>query len=349
MPATVHALPKGSMNQIGVSLETGWTISSNFVKVPVEVLASGELSATAKTLWMVLANQANFRPISKSQIDIALGVHRGTRLRLLKELRDLGLIKGEDHHLILVDPRPILRRMEKQREEAHALLAKTVYKDDPDSFGPVEPKEPKEKPDYFGAATDAWNSYRPRDYAKVRKLSTGLLQALDAHLKALKVEPHNYEAFFSVLKAGVERSKFWSQDNNSKTLQSLIGFGAPTSKKFNNVYTLYNDGLDAPSASPVSEDQRQDSVLLPKACRKLIDDYDEAQYHFYDCYFKPDCPTEYAARFLIDKEQALVNAGLDPAKFRFMHHSADRVQWPTNTPAPSKPREIFWSYKEDHE
>jgi len=333
------------MTAISVSSEKGWIVNSNFVKVPVEVLTSAELSTSAKLLWMILANQSDFRPIHKSQIDLALSVHRGTRLRLFKELRDLGLIHGQEHHVLLSDPRPILRKLAKERRQAHELMDETVCRDTSEPVQLPDTKETKEKPDYFTLATEAWNLYRPADYAKVRKLSSGLLQALDAHLKALKLNAHDYHLFFSVIKAGVERSRFWSHENSSKTLQSIIGFGAPTAKKFSNVYTLYNDGLDEPKSQPIEEHQRIEKIVLPKHCRKIIDDYDEAQYHYYECYFKPDCDTEYAAKFLIEKEEKLKAEGLDPASFRLMHHSVDLVAWPTDTPAPTKPREQFWSYR----
>jgi hypothetical protein len=335
------------MSLIAVSKEQNWDCSSNFVKVPVEMVACQDLSATAKLLWVILANQAGFRSISKAQLDAVLGVHRATRLRLLKELRELGLVKGEEHHLILVNPIPILRGLKKKRIEAEKTLAQTILRDEPGNE-PEKPKEPKEKPDYFRHATEAWNSYRPKDYSKVIKLSAGLLQAIDAHIKALKIEAHDYKAFFSVIKAGIERSQFWSKENSSKTLQSIVGFGAPTSKKFNNVFALYNDGLEAPIAKPLTEVERQDKLVLPAKCRKLIDDYDEAQYYYYECYFKPNCPTDIAAQFLTEKEEALVEAGLNPAQFRVLHHSADRVPWPTNTPTPTKPRENFWSYRNEN-
>lgn len=334
------------MNAISVSSEKGWTIASNFVRVPVELLASTELSSAAKVLWMILFNQSDFRPISKSQLDLALGVHRGTRLRLLKELRELGLIKGQEHHVILVDPRPTLRRLAKEKALAHKALAEVVSREAPRPETEKQPKAPVEKPDYFSLAKEAWNSYRPADYAKINKLSSGLLQALDAHLKALKIQPHDYELFFSIMKAGIEKSKFWSQDNSSKTLQSIIGFNAPTAQKFTNVYSIYNEGLDAPISKPITESERKDKTVFPSSYRKLIDDYDEAQFHYYECYFKVDCPKEPSAKFLIEKESKLVEAGLDPKLFRIMHHSVDEVAWPTDTPAPTKPRETFWSYKD---
>lgn len=335
------------MSLISVSKEQSWDCSANFVKVPVELLASQDLSPAAKMLWVILHNQAGFRSISKAQLDTVLGVHRATRLRLLKELREIGLIKGTEQHLLLVNPLPIVRALKRTREEAQRTLAQTIMRDLPDALPEEKPKEPKEKPDYFKLATEAWNAYRPKDYAKVLKLSAGLLQAIDAHIKALKIEAHDYQAFFSILKSGIERSTFWSVDNSSKTLQSIVGFGAPTSKKFNNVFTLYNDGLNAPASAPVSEQERRDKVVLPAHCRRLIDDYDEAQYYYYECYFKPDCPTEIAAQFLIEKEQALIENNLNPADFRFMHHSADSVKWPTDTPAPTQPRETFWTYKSE--
>lgn len=345
-PRTLGRLTTHPVSLISVSKERSWDCSQNFVKVPVELVASCDLSSGAKVLWTILVNQAGFRPISKAQLDTVLGVHRATRLRLLKELREIGLVKGTESHLLLVDPLPVLRELRKQREVAQRTLAETILRDS-STPQPEKIKEPKEKPDYFRAATEAWNAYRPKDYAKVIKLSAGLLQAIDAHLKALKIQAHDYNAFFSVLKAGVDRSDFWANQNSSKTLQSIVGFGSPTAKKFHNVFSLYNDGLEAPVAKPLTEKERRDKVVYPKSYQRLIDDYDEAQHYYYECYFKPDCATDIASQFLIEKEQALAEVGLDPALFRVMDHRADYVEWPTETPTPTKPREIFWTYRSD--
>jgi hypothetical protein len=337
------------MTPVIVSKASQWDCQSSFVKVPVRLLLCDALTSNAKLLWMTLANQAGFRPISKSVLDCRLGIHRSTRSRLMEELRDLGFVSGTDRHLIVNDPIPILEKLEKEDDESR-VLAKEQMLSEPDETANEKPKPKKkeEKHDYVMQATESWNKHRPTNYQKINRLSSQLLKAIDLHLTALGMKIGDYDQFFSVLKTGIERSKFWSNENSSKTLQSIVGIGSPTSKKFQNVFSLYNDGLEPED----NEDFKRRADNKPKrvieaSLRKLIDQYDEAQYYYVEAAAPSSAykhQLDSRTLFLIQTEEAMRNAGLEPADFRMMNNY---VEWPTDTPAPSKARERFWTYTDE--
>jgi hypothetical protein len=323
--------------KISISKATEWNLE-RFAKVPPELLICDALTPTTKLLWILLANQANFRPISKSVLEHRLGIARSTRIRALAELREHGFVTGTDQHLVLHDPLPILDKIA-QRDECSRLAARIDL--GIEEIAPAKPKREKpEKQDYFEAATEAWNEHRPANYGGVRRMSAELLKAVDNHIAALRIQPHDYEHFFSVLAAGVERSAFWSKENSNKSLQSIVGIGSPTSKKFQNVYTLYNDGLDAPQDRPKVKRPR-DTVVIPARAQALIQDYDELHYLYSDAIMNSPERLPDLGKRIEHVEAQFKELGLEPADFRMAYGIPS---WPTNTPEPSSPRKVFWRY-----
>jgi hypothetical protein len=335
--------------KVSVSKKSSWDIHT-FAKAPLELLLCEDLHPNSKLLWIVLANQVRFGPIDKSVLDKMIGIHRSTRIRCIKELKEYGLIEGTEDKIVLVDPIPVLRRMidvsYNARAEIKNLLDKanaeqeTDIRTDKSSKQELKPKEN----DYFQQATDAWNSFRPANYSKINRLSSQLLRSIDAHIMALKLKPHAYADFFSVLKNGIEHSTFWSKDNSSKTLQSIVGIGSPQSKKYQNVYTLYNDGLNYDKAEAVLEQDRKDELVLKAKHRRLIDDYDEL--HMMYCNLLRDDPDniDILTPRILKIEQAFREEGLDPARFRLMFRLPS---WPSDVPEPREPREQFWRYDDE--
>lgn len=276
-----------------------------------------------------------------------IGIHRSTRIRCIKELKEYGLIEGTENDIILVDPIPVLKKMidtsYKARLEVKNLLDRAANELDQ----AVDEKPVKKKADdndYFQQATDAWNSFRPANYSKINRLSSQLLKSIDAHISALKLKPHAYEDFFSVLKNGVEHSSFWSKENSSKTLQSIVGIGSPQSKKYQNVYTLYNDGLNYGKAEAVLEQDRKDEVVLKAKHRRLIDDYDELHMMYSNLLRDDPENADILSPRILKIEQAFRDEGLDPARFRLKFRMPS---WPSDVPEPSEPREQFWRYDDE--
>lgn len=291
---------------------------------------------------MLLINQVGYKQVSNSVMDTCLGIHRTTRVRCLAELRELGFIKGNDQHIILCDPMPILKRLKKQRRSTEDEIEEIVKSNEVSNVEEAAPT-PLEPRDYMQDASDAWNRYRPKDYQKIRRISSQLVKSVDTHMRELGVQAHDYNQFFSILKAGIEKSAFWSKANTNKTLQSITGIGTPTDKKKTNVYALFNEGIDAPSAS-VSEEERADTVVYPAAFRKVIDEYDAAQTAYSQAYFDRR-PTDGVAEYVVRTENDLRAIGLDPARFRFDFGIS---KWPTSTPEPAKARVVNWTYDDEY-
>lgn len=294
----------------------------------------------------MLMNQVGFKPVSIGAIDRCLGIHRSTRIRCLAELRELGFIAGTDSHFVLNDPLPILKdlrsKKDKALKEADELLDAFSTDTQQELTSEGESSEKKLR-DYMQEATDAWNRYRPKDYHKIRRISAPLVKALDIHMRELGIKAHHYEEFFSILKTGIERSEFWSKNNSNKTLQSITGIGSPTDKKKLNVYSLFNDGVDAPAAS-VEEVERNDTITFPAEYRPLIDEYEAAQTAYSNAYFSRSLDEGFCD-YIRRTEAALKQAGLDPAMFRYKYGIKN---WPTDTPEPDKARVVNWKFDDEY-
>jgi len=325
-----------------VSKESDWNVNS-FVKVPFQLIICDELHSNSKLLLMLLINQIGFKPVSNSVMDRCLNIHRSTRTRCLVELRELGFIKGNDTQIVVCDPMPILLNLKKKRKWLESQIEEIAGTNEVVKQATLQAEEKPKPRDYLQEATDAWNRYRPKDYRKIRRISSQLVKAIDLHMKDLSVKSHDYEEFFSVLKTGVERSDFWSKTNSNKTLQSITGIGAPTDKKKANVYALFNDGIEAPSSS-VEEDERSDTTVYPAAYRNIIDEYDAAQ-TLYSQAYRERSVTDDHRLYVIRTEKAIVDIGLNPAKFRFKFGIKD---WPTETPEPASSRIVNWSYDDEN-
>lgn len=328
-----------------ITKDSDWAVPA-FAKAPIELLFCEDLHPTTKLLWIVLANQANFKPIDKSVLDKRIGIHRSTRIRCMKELKEFGLIKGVEPDIILVDPIPILRKLREEDMKSRKMVDEEILGNVQPELVQVEKTDKKpvlNKSELLTDATSAWNNYRPKNYSKVNRMSSQMLKAIDLHIAALGLKPKSYNDFFSTLKAGVEHSPFWSNDNTSKTLQSIVGIGQPQSKKYQNVYSLYNEGLNYEKAEATKEEDRQDEIVLPKRLRKLIDYYDELHFRYsQECYGDPKV-VEILNKQIIDTEQKMRDENLDPAKFRLKF----AIPWPTDIPEPEKSREEFWKYDDE--
>lgn len=329
-----------------VSKSKEWDIESNYVKVPIDLIRCSYLTPNAKLILIALMNQVGWPPVWHSALDELLGIHRSTRIRCINELKELGFISGTDSHYLLNDPiialQKLIKDQIKTKEEVVKVLSSEEYLDMVEK-GASQDKE-QSKRDYIQEATDAWNMFRPKDYQKIRRISAPLIKAIDIHMKDLGIKAHDYNQFFSVLKSGISKSAFWSTQNSSKTLQSITGIGTPTDKKRSNVYSLFNEGIDKP-AEAVDEEDRSDTIVYPAKYRKIIDEYEAAQYTYNEQY-RNNRVTPELDDYVIRTEQALKDAGLDPIKFRFKY---GMKTWPTDTPEPEASRVVNWTYDDEYD
>jgi hypothetical protein len=327
-----------------VSKSSDWDIDS-YVKVPFSLVCCEHLTSSSKLILIALYNQVGFRPVNYSTLDRLLGIHRSTRIRCFAELRELQFLNGDDNHLVLNDPIPVLKKLiksgQKDQIQAQEVLSYEDYVKQALSLEEDAPKTVKR--DFLQEATDAWNRYRPKDYKKISRISAQIIKAIDIHMRDLRVPPHHYEEFFSILKAGIEKSDFWSTQNSAKTLQSITGVGAPTDKKKGNVYALFNDGVQQP-AEPTEEQERADTIVYPAKYRKLIDEYESAQTLYNEAYRNRALQDDHR-QYVIRTERELTEAGLDPAQFRFKFGIR---HWPTDVKEPAESRVVNWSFDDEY-
>lgn len=333
---------------LSVSKAKDWQISS-FLKVPFHLVICDELTPNSRLLLMFLMNQIGYKSVSFSVVDRLIGFHRSTRIRCLAELKELNFIEGTDSHLVVNDPQPILANLKNSRkktfDQAYAIMSEDEFMEDLSYRQHSKQVKAQEsvKRDFLQEATDAWNRYRPKNYQKISRVSAQIIKAVDLHMRDLSVPAHHYEEFFSILKAGVEKSEFWSTQNTSKTLQSITGIGTSTDKKKSNVYALFNDGVQRP-ATPIEEEERSDTTVFPAKYRKLIDEYESAQTMYNEAY-RGRSLTEDHRDYIVRTEQDLSNAGLDPARFRFKFGIRD---WPTTVLEPVESRVVNWSFDDEY-
>lgn len=320
-----------------------------YAKAPTDLLLCDDLSANSKLLWIVLANQANFRPIDKSVLDRRLGIHRSTRLRCMKELRELRLISGTEEHVIIHNPLPILRQLREEdnrsRKIAEEELLDPMYeiKEEVDIPTPADKAEKKRqaRENLLEKAVDAWNKYRPDNYSKINKMSAQLLTAVDTQMKSLGLKTGDYDQFFSVLKAGIANNDFWANENRSKNLQSIVGMGSPTTQKFYNVQLLYDDGLRYDKPEPLEEKDRKNIKIVPFAMRTKIEDYERLNYQYFTLWKSNKEDPDILKDQIIDAEKELRDNGLEPALFRLPYPF---TAWPTDVPVATEDQKALWKY-----
>lgn len=328
-----------------VSKQPDWDLR-RFVKVPPQLLFCNDLHANSKLLLIMLMNQVGFKPVSISVIDRCLNVHRSTRIRCMAELRELGFVKGDDTHIILIDPIPVLAKLKARKERLDQEIRETVEAAEDSeiaNIGTLGNKQEPQRRDYPQEAAAAWNNYRPKDYQRIRRMSAPLLKAIDCHMRELRVPAHCYEEFFAILKAGIEKSRFWSVDNTNKTLQAITGIGNSSDKKRGHVYALFNDGVEAP-AQATNEEERSDTTVFPSSYRKVIDEYEAAQHNYHQAYLARKLTTAHE-EYVIRTEDAIKDLGLEPSRFRFKFGIGS---WPTETPEPEEARVVNWTYEDDY-
>lgn len=342
-PAMVRAQP-AQLVKISVSKDTPWEPVS-YAKAPLELLLCDDLTPNSKLLWIVLANQTRFGPIPKSVLDRRIGIHRATRVRCMADLKELGFISGTPEHVILHDPIPILAQLRALDAESRAIVEQQMLEPCDEAIQPQQkPRKEKKETNYFNDATEAWNKYRPANYSKINRLSHQVLKALDLHMKSLGHKAHDYDGFFAVLKAGIDHSVFWSKTNTNKTLQSIVGIGQPQTQKYQNVYTLYNEGLNHGKAEAVSEEDRSDEIVIKSSMRKVIDTYENLHYLYYNLSKTEPGKENIFDERILKVEQEIRDAGLDPARFRMKYQLNS---WPSDVPEPVDSRRVTWIYDDE--
>lgn len=279
-----------------------------------------------KLIWCLLMSLGDSKLASVTDIDVALQIHRHTRTNAIAELCELGFLRGMTAGVVVQNPLTANPRL-----QYHSFIFEDGAEAGDGTEVPVASRA-----DQLAAA---WNAHRPADYARIERPHAGLIKAVNAHMKDLGVKRYDYDAFFSVIAAGVRRSHFWSKENRNKTLVAITGLNRPTEKKSANVMRLYTEGLGV-SPEERQEPSRVDTLVLPASLRPLVSEYHAAQYAFAVAYDNRRADPAHAARVL-RAESAIRDAGFDPQLFRLLLPQVPDAMWPTpvKSPAPGGSRE----------
>ena len=303
----------------------------HFVKLPIEVMCSALLGSQAKLIYAALADKVSYcqrlgqiPTIHRHQIEAMTGCSRSARERALSNLREYGLIRDEGHTIWLTGSFTRLRvEREERTKYIEAVFKETENRIEGKKEIVVLPKpKSKEPEEVLEELRQAWNKYKPENYAEIKVASNSLQRSVDTHIRNLNLKPKSYDEFFQVLCAGIKNSKFWGQENSRKQLVSVTGNGAPIQKKLDHVVSLYNDGLES-----LDIDQSTLSVHIPRRLQSQIESAERFRMHYAqriqalvagkvikDATVRENILAEYKTDFEILKglEQQLLDLGVNP-------------------------------------
>ncbi len=214
--------------------------SESFTRVPNAVFAAN-LSPAMERAWIRLAS-LDHGEYSRSYRNIetiaeTLGYNRSALFRVMKDLKEAGLLIKRDDDLHLVVPsEPISKKtLPKVAEKKEQTIADEM-KAEPRRVNQVNEKEAK------AVFVKTWNSFKPESYVEERSaMNPATWIAVEIQAKRLKIGRECYEDFVKAICRGLKADTWWS----SKTFKvsNIFGYSAEIEdKKFQSVEKLYKQG-----------------------------------------------------------------------------------------------------------
>lgn len=214
--------------------------SESFTRVP-NAIFSANLTPAMERAWIRLASldHGEYSRSYKSIETIAevLGYNRSALFRVMKDLKEAGLLLKQDEDLHLVVPsKPIDRKTsletvkEKERTIAEEMEAK------PRRVNSISEKEAK------AAFIKAWNSFKPEKHLEEGKtINPATWIAVEIQAKRLGIEREDYADFVKTVCRGLKADNWWS--SKSFKVSNVFGYSAEIEdKKFQSVERLYKQG-----------------------------------------------------------------------------------------------------------
>jgi hypothetical protein len=248
-------------------------------------------------LHQLIAANGSSVELNPTELDTNCSIHRSTRSRCFKRLRDLGLISGTNTEIIINDPRLIAKQY--SDDSNNRLHNESFHKqytnrnnDKPEekeqrAKPQVSHKTSDQNPDQYKQnrkiANDSWNLYRPKGYEKSILMNKLQYKAIITHMNELDIEiGHSaedstkaFKQFFSHIRSGLEGNSFYMTDIIKKTLSAVVGYGDPDEKKRRAVFRLYTSGLERGPSIAETEEDRDERYRIPKYLKPFIDEYFE--------------------------------------------------------------------------
>ena len=331
---------------------------SGFVMTPKSLVFSTHLSPGAKLAWILIYEHFRFvsgnprlkritgLPQSFSSkfrahwLEDWLGCHRHTRTKIWQELIDAGLISDTDEITTIHNPEIALDELEmgalqmtKSRKKQEML-----YKADKESVEKVSQiyKEEEELPlsrrsneQRAKFATEMWNKYRPPGYPSITMMSDIQLKVIENHMSNNRLGPkHEYEAFFMLLRKGIDQNSFWTTQCTRKKLWAITGSSPKIDpKKASNVSDLLELGGLSDHEPQLVEEQKKKSKILKKLAQ-TIEDYRQLEQYVHQNEMLNKPVHEILKEEIRETEELIRAEGVNPAIFR-VNPIVDKM-WPTD-------------------
>ena len=330
---------------------------SGFVMTPKSLLFSTHLSSGAKIAWILIYEHYRFvsgnpklkkitglpnsysYKFSPQWLEEWLGCHRHTRTKIWQELVDAGLISDTDEITTLHNPQIALEELEmmglqltKSRKKQELLYqadkesvekVEQIYRDEEEV--PLSRRTNEQRAKF---ATEMWNKYRPPGYSSITMMSEVQLKVIENHMSNNRLGPkHEYEAFFMLLRKGIDQNNFWKNQCSRKKLWAITGSTPKLDpKKASNVSDLLElGGLSDHEPTLVEEEKRKPKVL--KKLEETIEEYRQLEQYVHHAEMLNKPIHELLAKEIIETEEIIRKEGVDPAIFR-VNPIVDRM-WPT--------------------
>ena len=213
--------------------------SDGFTRVP-NALFSLNLTPAMERAWIRLASldrgdfSLDYRNLES--IAAAIGYNRSALFRVMKDMREAGLIAktNDDYHLLIpanverkVKPEPVVEEVETIQEE----LAK-----EPRRVNTMSEADAKK------IFVETWNEFKPASYMEERKsMNPATWIAVELQAKRLKVKREDYAEFVKSVCRGLKADDWWNQ--KTFKVSNVFGYSANIEdKKFQSVEKLWKSG-----------------------------------------------------------------------------------------------------------
>ena len=331
---------------------------SGFVMTPKSLLFSTHLSSGAKIAWILIYEHFRFvsgnpklkkitglpnsysYKFSPQWLEEWLGCHRHTRAKIWQELIDARLISDTDEITTLHNPGIALEELEmeglqitKSRKKQEMLYqadkesvekVSQIYKDEEEL--PLSRRSNEQRAKF---ATEMWNKYRPPGYSAITMMSDIQLKVIENHMSNNRLGPkHEYEAFFTLLRKGVDQSDFWKTQCSRKKLWAITGSTPKLDpQKASNVSDLLELGGLSDHEPQLVEEQKKKSKILKKLAQ-TIEDYRQLEQYVHHAEMVNKPVHEILKEEIRQTEEMIRSEGVNPAIFR-VNPIVDKM-WPTD-------------------
>ena len=339
--------------------KSDWQVKDyGFVMVPKSIAYSTHLSTGAKMAWVLIFEHFKFceanprlkritgmpnsfqNKFRAQWLEEWLGCHRHTRAKIWQELIDAGLISDTDEITTLHDPEVAMEDLEMRALQVSKSRKKQelLYQADKESVEKVSKiyKEEEELPlsrrtneQRAKFATEMWNKYRPPGYSAITMMSDIQLKVIENHMSNNRLGPkHEYEAFFTLLRKGVDQSDFWKTQCSRKKLWAITGSTPKLDpQKASNVSDLLELGGLSDHEPQLVEEQKKKSKILKKLAQ-TIEDYRQLEQYVHHAEMVNKPVHEILKEEIRQTEEMIRSEGVNPAIFR-VNPIVDKM-WPTD-------------------